>query len=91
MEKLLTFILKLLPYDKSVHINLGGFISPLPLIYASPQWWMPLALAAIAALGKGAYDHLHPESHTIDPFDFLATVAGALPVALTLGVLNYAH
>lgn len=91
MEKLLAFILRLLPYDKSVHVNLGGFVSPLPLLYPAVQWWMPLAAAAVAAMGKGVYDHLHPETHTVDPLDFLATVAGALPVALTLGVLKHGH
>lgn len=56
-----------------------------------------LTLCVVVALAKEFYDYLHPDAHTADGLDALATVVGGLlsgawlqwgvPSILTLGIL----
>lgn len=76
--------------DKVLHFAAGVLASLVPVIFmllsgASP-WWMPLVSSALFGAAKEVYDHAHPEKHTVDVFDFVATALGGLPVALTLWV-----
>ena len=68
------------PCDKQMHFIGGLVIAALltPFIGA-----YSIVVVAIVALLKEVYDFLHPESHTADGLDFLATtIGGAVGVLL---------
>lgn len=87
----------MLPYDKSLHALAGAVIfSAAYVIFhfaALPALEIAAAAVLLAAIGKEIYDHLHRATHTPDPLDALATIAGGALVALPLLVekLHYAH
>jgi hypothetical protein len=66
----------LLPTDKLLYILGSAF-----LVYTFGLWINPLyVLAAVIALGvlkEWVWDAKHPETHTVDPWDFAAGCAGA--------------
>jgi hypothetical protein len=81
MEKLFALLAKLssphipVALDKQAHFVTGavmGLFGYLILEYYS------LILVAVIAAAKEYYDHLHPEIHTCDFFDWLATVLGGV-------------
>lgn len=64
-----------MPQDKALHVIAGM------VIFAILQFIsIPIALTGvlIAAVGKEAYDYFHKESHTPEPLDTLATIAGGM-------------
>jgi hypothetical protein len=63
------------PCDKQMHFMAGFLIAAIltPFIGA----YAVLAVAVIAA-AKEVYDYLHPDSHTADIWDWVATVIGGV-------------
>ena len=63
------------PCDKQMHFICGVIIAAVltPFIGATSI----LVVAVVAAL-KEAYDYLHPESHTADIWDWVATTLGGV-------------
>lgn len=76
-----------LPVDKTLHALVGAVLFLLCLLGGSPPM-MAVALVAIVGAGKEAYDSLHPEAHTADPLDLVATVAPAVLGWLLLGPMG---
>lgn len=65
-----------IPIDKQAHA-LGGAVISLALGYVFPIY-VGIAAAVVAGALKEAYDKLHPDTHTVDVWDFIATSAGGL-------------
>lgn len=72
IEKIIAF-LNSIPTDKVYHC-LGGVV----LFAIGQLFGYGLALAVIGAIVKEIYDYLHPESHTADCKDAIATIIGGL-------------
>ena len=72
IEKILA-ILNSIPSDKVAHC-LGGVV----LFAIGQLFGYGLALAILGAITKEIYDYLHPESHTADVKDAIATTLGGL-------------
>jgi hypothetical protein len=72
IEKIIAF-LNSIPTDKVYHC-LGGVV----LFAIGQLFGYGLALAIIGAVTKEIYDYLHPESHTADVKDAVATTLGGL-------------
>lgn len=62
---------RLLSSDKTIHFLAGFFIAA---IMPEPEigFWVSVA----CGLGKEVYDFFHQDKHTVDLFDFVATVLG---------------
>lgn len=73
-----------IPRDKQIHAAAGFAIA---LLTAWMGRWLSVALVLVAAVGKEAYDYLHPDKHTCDIWDAVATVTGAVPVWILWGLL----
>ena len=78
IEKIIAF-LNSIPTDKVYHC-LGGVV----LFAIGQLFGYGLFLAVLGAITKEIYDYLHPESHTADWKDAVATTLGGL-----LGYINY--
>ena len=72
IEKIIAF-LNSIPTDKVYHC-LGGVV----LFAIGQLFGYGLALAILGAITKEIYDYLHPESHTADVKDAVATTLGGL-------------
>ena len=72
IEKIIQF-LNSIPSDKVYHC-LGGVV----LFAIGQLFGYGLALAVLGAITKEIYDYLHPESHTADVKDAIATTLGGL-------------
>lgn len=72
IEKILAF-LNSIPPDKVAHC-LGGVV----LFAIGQLFGYGLFLAVLGAITKEIYDYLHPESHTADVKDAVATILGGL-------------
>lgn len=72
IEKIIAF-LNSIPTDKVYHC-LGGVV----LFAIGQLFGYGLALAILGAITKEIYDYFHPESHTADPKDAIATTLGGL-------------
>jgi hypothetical protein len=74
-----------IPYDKLLHFAVGAAITALVVIVTGS-----LALAGVAVLlagsGREVYDAYHPDTHTADIWDVVATCAGWIPVALVVQI-----
>lgn len=82
IARLLTF-LNAIPADKVRHFAGGALIASACIVLVLPLW-LAAAAVLIAAFGKEAYDAAHPENHTPDLFDALATLLGGATVLLPL-------
>lgn len=73
------------PADKQMHFLCGLVIAALltPFIGA-----YSIVVVAIIALLKEIYDYLHPESHTADFWDWVATVLGGLVGFVVVALLG---
>ena len=86
IEKLFALFMKLsspripVPLDKQAHFNTGAILAF--VTYFVIGYWA-LLLVAIVAGAKEWYDYTHP-NHTLDVWDWIATVAGALLVLIVL-------
>ena len=84
-----------LPRDKKDHALLGAVGSSvcvsILLIFLPVLWAVGLTaiLLIAAALGKERYDAAHPDTHTADPFDALATILGGLLVLIPVLVTHW--
>jgi len=65
-----------IPLDKQAHA-LGGAVIALALGYVFPAY-VGIAVAVIAGYLKEKYDAMHPDTHTVDKWDFYATSLGGL-------------
>lgn len=72
IEKIIAF-LNSTPTDKVYHC-LGGVV----LFAIGQLFGYGLALAILGAVTKEIYDYLHPENHTADYKDAIATILGGL-------------
>lgn len=61
--------------DKVLHFIAGVVITFLCSLYLTPLF--AASVGAFAGFAKEIYDSLHPEKHTADFYDFIATVFGA--------------
>lgn len=81
MERLLSMLGKI-PADKQGHALMGAIIFALAnvvlLLFIPPTLVPPQALLIVAAAGalKETYDAYHPDKHTCDFWDFVATTVG---------------
>lgn len=84
MEKLIAKVNTLLgklyipcrvPADKQMHIVAGFIIAAVLTPFIG---FYAVAIVAIIAALKEIYDYLHPESHTADVWDWVATVLGGV-------------
>lgn len=67
------------PEDKLAH-SLGGWaIAATVMLMGHPLWHAAVVVFGIGCL-KELYDFFHPDKHSCDPLDLLATCAGILPV-----------
>jgi len=92
MEKIFALLAKLsnpripVPLDKQAHFITGaamGLFGYLILGYYS------LILVAVIAAFKEYYDYLHPNIHTCDFYDWLATVLGGIFILVLIYVLGF--
>ena len=89
IERILTR-LNAIPPDKLAHFALGAAGSSLCvlflLIFLPALWALGITAFLLlgAALGKERYDAAHPENHTSDLYDALATILGGATVLLPL-------
>jgi len=65
-----------IPLDKQAHA-LGGAVIALALGYVFPPL-IGIFAAVVAGALKEAYDRLHPDSHVVDVWDFVATSLGGI-------------
>lgn len=84
MEKLIAKVNALLgklyipcrvPADKQMHMLCGFIIAAVLTPFIG---FYAVVVVAIIALLKEIYDYLHPESHTTDFWDWVATTLGGL-------------
>jgi len=75
-----------IPLDKQAHALSGAILVLLPVIASRPLW-LGLLICSFAAIAKEVYDSRHPDAHTCDVWDAIATVSGgALAALYVLGV-----
>jgi len=67
--------------DKQAHALSGAVLVLLPVIASRPLWW-GLLICLAAALAKEVYDSRHPDVHTCDVWDAIATCAGGALASL---------
>ena len=87
MEKLLTFMNtwlgklyiqnKYVPLDKFMH-GLSGFVGGAAMMWLTDITIISIAAVAVVAYLKEQYDARHPDEHTADGLDFLATTLGGV-------------
>ncbi len=65
-----------IPLDKQSHA-LGGAVIALALGYTFPPL-IGIFAAVVSGAIKEAYDSLHPDTHTVDKWDFYATSLGGI-------------
>lgn len=76
-----------LPKDKLLHIAAGAAISlAVGLLTGTP--WLGAAAAVVAGFGKELYDRQHPDKHTPDMLDAIATAVAGAVAAGVLGALT---
>ncbi|WP_211452633.1 hypothetical protein [Collimonas antrihumi] len=77
--------LKKVPLDKLLHFLVGGVIAG--VVYALfLNQWLALIATVVAGVTKEIYDYFHPDQHTVEWLDVVATVVGAAPVLLAVGI-----
>lgn len=71
----------MIPTDKIGHFLGGWAIAASVMLMGQPLW---VAAAIVLGVGfvKEAWDAMHPEKHSPEIFDLLATCCGWIPVAL---------
>ena len=63
----------MIPLDKTLHLLAGSTIAALVWPFGA---WLAVVAVLVAAVGKEVYDKLHPDKHTADIWDAVATVMG---------------
>jgi len=69
-----------IPLDKQAHA-LSGSVVVFTLVFAGKSLSLALLVCALLAVAKEAYDDYHPDKHTCDVWDFVATCTGGLLAA----------
>lgn len=72
----------MIAHDKKLHFIAGAVICLVVGLAVCPV--VGFIAAAVVGMVKELYDTAHPETHTADPIDFLATAMGGAVVALVL-------
>lgn len=80
MEAILKKLNSIQP-DKLAHALVGSIVFALAHLFVSVLWSIG-AVILVAAL-KEIYDSLHQDKHTVDKWDFVATVVGCIPCLLS--------
>lgn len=62
-----------IPLDKQYHLA-AGFTAA--IVFGIPYPWFGLLIAIIGGILKEVYDYFHPDNHTVDFYDFVATALG---------------
>ena len=75
--------LKFLPIDKCLHFLAGGFVAGIVYALTTSHWWA-VGVTAVVGITKEIYDYFHPEDHTAEVLDAIATLAGAVPLLLVV-------
>ena len=96
MEKLLTFMNTWLgkiyiqniyvPADKQAHF-ISGFVGGTAMMWLTDITIISIAAVAVVAYLKEQYDARHPDEHTADGLDFLATTLGGAVGVLLVSLL----
>jgi hypothetical protein len=88
--------LGIVPHDKVMHLVCGAALGAVLIAAMAPFVSISLMLACLLSFlivsgvgfAKEVYDYLHPENHTADFWDFLATAAGGLACS-SIGYFGY--
>jgi hypothetical protein len=86
--------------DKVIHFLVGYIIAVHGFFAAVMFFKIPmifclligLALGIVAGVAKEVYDSFHPEKHTVDPEDALATILGSVAgtvVTVLIGFVGF--
>ena len=96
MEKLLTFMNtwlgklyiqnKYVPLDKFMH-GLSGFVGGAAMMWLTDITIISIAAVAVVAYLKEQYDARHPDEHTADIWDWVATTLGGAVGVLLVSLL----
>ena len=84
-----------IPLDKQSHFFSGAMLALAMLYVLVPLQGLleggivTFGACVFAALAKEVYDKQHPEAHTPDPFDLLATSLGGLAGVLFVVVVEW--
>lgn len=68
-----------IPQDKIAHFLGGGCIAAWVFLLTN-NLTMAFVITAIIGAAKEIYDHEHPDVHTCDLWDFIATIMGVIPL-----------
>lgn len=79
VERLLTFLNTLIPYDKLLHFVGGQALAAAGIIAFPRQLVAVTAVVSLLGVGKEVYDYYHPP-HECSVYDWLATTFGAVSV-----------
>ena len=77
VSKLLSILNRIQNWDKIVHMGFGAIAALSP--------WYPLEAILVVAFGKEVYDYFHPNKHTCDGMDAIATIVGGFVMLTFLG------
>lgn len=80
-------LLSRIPEDKLLHFTCGAVIFGISFVSLNGSCVLSLFISLILAAGKEVYDYKHPENHTCDIFDFIATMSGSFLVFIVLYLL----
>lgn len=80
MESILKKLNSIQP-DKLAHALVGSIVFAVAHLFVSVLWSIA-AVILVAAL-KELYDSANQDKHTVDQWDFVATVAGCIPCLLS--------
>ena len=72
--------------DKIKHFFGGAFISAVAMIISFSPWFGILS-AFLAGLIKEVWDYFHPEMHTVDVWDLVATTLGGISWTIIFTIL----
>ena len=74
--------------DKQLHFFSGGFLAALA-IAANLPFYAAMLVVLLAGVAKEVYDALHPDKHTKDVWDIVATSIGGSVVVGAFFIGSY--
>jgi hypothetical protein len=76
-----------IPIDKQLHFLSGATIAFTVSLFGGI--WLGFVVTAIVGLLKEVYDNYHPDKHTADVWDFIATGLGGLFAVIITLIANF--